>query len=452
MSPDEHLSQSTPPHDACLPRQQSPTTPPASPTNVWRLPRYLVKWLLLAGPLGIVTGSACALFLWALDHVTTLRWEHPWLPYLLPVIGVLVGVMYHRLGKDVEAGSNLLLDEIHSPGGGVPARIVPLVFVGTILTHLCGGSAGREGTAVQMGGGLASALARSLGFLCPPDTRVLLMAGVAGGFGGVFGTPLAGAIFALEVLTIGRLHSGAIVPCLIAALASDYACTAWGIIHTPYHIQLAAQGPVWMEWALLAKVCLAGAAFGLVARFFSWFAHAAQGVFRTLAPAASLRPAIGGVGVIGLAWLFGTDALGIGVISPDPAAVTIVSSFREGGAHAWSWLLKIVFTVMTLSSGFKGGEVTPLFYIGASLGSVLSQPLGAPTDLMAGLGLVAVFGAAANTPLACTVMAVELFGAGAGAPIVYYACACYLAYFCAGQSGIYSSQRRAASKVDHTAP
>lgn len=419
--------------------------------------RYITKWTLLVAPLGVAVGSACALFLWSLEKVTAMRWEQPWLLYLLPVAGVLVGLMYHWLGRSVEGGSNLIVDEIHEPGGGIPARIAPLVFIGTIVTHICGGSAGREGTAVQMGGGIASAFARMFRFLTPADTRTLLMTGVAGGFGGVFGTPLAGTVFAMEVLAIGRMSYEAILPCLIAAIVADWTCGAWSVGHTPYHIAAfggaGGAAALHLDWVLLAKVAVAGAAFGLTARLFAELAHGAQHVFKRFIKAPYLRPAVGGVGVIGLAWMFGSDYLGIGVTNPDPGVVTIVSSFHEGGAQTWSWLLKIVFTVMTLSSGFKGGEVTPLFYIGASLGNVLAGPLHAPTDLMAGLGFVAVFAAAANTPLACTIMAVELFGVGIGPHVVYFAVACFTAYFFGGHAGIYLSQRIATPKLhNHDLP
>ncbi len=409
--------------------------------------RYVAKWLLLVLPVGAAIGSACALFLWSLERVTALRMAQPWLLYLLPVAGVLVGLLYHWLGRSVEGGSNLIVDEIHQPGGGVPVRIVPLVLLGTLATHLCGGSAGREGTAVQMGGGIASGVACALKFLTPADTRTLLMAGIAGGFGGVFGTPLAGTVFAMEVLTIGRMSYGAVLPCLIAAIAADWTCGAWGVGHTPYRIATIAGDPfLHLNWLLLLKIACAGALFGLAARLFTEIGHRVQHAFKRAIAVPYLRPAVGGVGVIGLALVFGTDYLGIGVTSPDPHAVSIVAAFHSGGAQPWSWLLKIAFTAVTLGSGFKGGEVTPLFFIGATLGNALAGPFSAPVDLFAGLGFVAVFAAAANTPLACTIMAVELFGAGGGPNVAYFAVACFAAYFFSGHGGIYTSQRIAAAK------
>ncbi len=405
---------------------------------------YLVKWVLLTLPLGLAVGSACALFLWSLEAATELRFDQPWLLWLLPLAGAFIGGMYWTLGRSAEAGNNLIMDEIHEPGGGVPLRMAPLVLVGTVVTHLFGGSAGREGTAVQMGGSLASGLARWLPGIQRADVPTLLMAGIAAGFGGVFGTPVAGAIFALEVLVIGRMHSGAILPCLIAAIVSDQTCHAWGIGHTYYHIASVVPADSLSNLApfngfLMACTVLVGMACGLASLLFAELTHGVHGLFKRFVPSPLARPMIGGAIIIGLVYLLGTrDYLGLGVSSPDKNAVTIVSAFQEGGAHPFSWWWKIVFTAITLGSGFKGGEVTPLFFIGATLGNTLALLTGAPVDVLAALGFVAVFAGATNTPIACTIMALELFG---GEYVVYFAVACLLAYLFSGHSGIYLSQR-----------
>ena len=413
--------------------------------------RFFLRWLAICLPLGIVVGSAVALFLWSLERATQLRWMTttsnglPWLLYLLPLAGVIIVGMYHLWGASAEGGNNLIVDEIHEPGaggGGVPARMAPLVLVGTVLTHLFGGSAGREGTAVQMGGSIASTIGKFLR-LSKYDTRLLLMAGVAAGFGAVFGTPLAGAVFAMEVVAIGRLNYEAIIPCLMASLIGDRACTAWGIEHTGYIIKTLARSAdvsavPHLEWNLAWKVLLASVAFGLASVLFAELAHGFSKLFKKI-PFPLLRPVVGALIVIALAFLLGRDYLGLGVTAPaDSNDVTIVSCFHAGGAHAWSWWWKILFTAVTLSSGFKGGEVTPLFFIGATLGNTLALLLNAPPDLFAGLGFVAVFAGATNTPLACTLMAVELFGSG---PVVYFAIACIIAYLFSGHTGIYLSQR-----------
>lgn len=404
----------------------------------------VLRWTLILVPMAVLVGTLCAAFLWGLEAATHARFDHPWLLYLLPAGGALVAWFYHRLGRSVEAGNNLIVEQIHEPGGGIPLRMAPLVFAGTIITHLLGGSAGREGTAVQLGGSLASAFARGLR-LDTQGVRILLMAGVAAGFGAVFGTPLAGAVFALEVLALGRVEYAGIMPCLLAALVGDWTCHAWGIHHTPYHITFAAMQSraLFDEPLLLGKVALAGVAFGLAGLAFAEANHALGGLLKRLVPYGPARAALGGVLVIGLVWALGTRAyLGLGVWSAIPGDPTI-SGFFTGPVDYGSWALKLLFTAVTLSAGYKGGEVTPLFFIGAALGNALGGLLGAPLDLFAALGFVAVFAGAANTPLACTIMGIELFGADHAVPI---ALACFIAYLCSGHNGIYLSQRIAVPK------
>ena len=405
----------------------------------------VLRWGVILVPMALLVGSLCAAFLWSLDVATRTRFAHPWLLFLLPVGGFAIGLLYQWMGRSVEGGNNLIVEQIHEPGGGVPLRMAPLIFVGTVATHLFGGSAGREGTAVQLGGSLASAVAR-LVKLDPAGIRVLLMAGIAAGFGAVFGTPLAGAVFALEVLAIGRVEYSALVPCLIAAVIGDWTCHAWGIHHGAYHIEYVAGAgrALTAEPLLLGKAAIAGVLFGLMGLVFAEANHSLGALFKRLIPYGPLRPVIGGVMVIALVYLLGTrDYLGLGVQGLNPGSPTI-AGFFGGPVDHWSWLLKTIFTVVTLSAGFKGGEVTPLFFIGAALGNALGGLLGAPVDLFAGLGFVAVFAGAANTPLACTIMGVELFGATHIVPI---AIACFLAYLCSGHSGIYLSQRIAVPKT-----
>ena len=336
-------------------------------------------------------------------------------------------------------GNNLIVEQIHEPGGGVPLRMAPLIFFGTVVTHLFGGSAGREGTAVQLGGSLASGFGRALR-LDAEATRTLLMTGIAAGFGAVFGTPIAGAVFALEVLAIGRVEYRALVPCLVAALVGDWTCLAWGIHHGVYHVD--ALVPV--DALLVAKAGVAGIAFGLTGLTFAEANHALGGWLKRVIPYGPLRPVIGGLAVIALVWLLGTrDYLGLGTLAATPDSLTIASFFGPD-THSWSWALKLLFTVVTLSAGFKGGEVTPLFFIGAALGNALAPMFGVPSGLFAAIGFVALFAGAANTPLACTFMGIELFGAAYTVPI---AVACFVAYLCSGHNGIYLSQRVAVPKV-----
>ena len=414
---------------------------------------FVLKWLAICVPCAATVGSAVALFLWSLDRVTELHWQNPWLLYLLPLAGLVSGALYHRFGKTAEAGNNLIMEQIHEPGGGVPTRMAPLVLIGTLITHLFGGSAGREGTAVQMGGSIVATFGRWLK-LNDADMRILLTSGIAAGFGAVFGTPLTGAIFAIEVLAIGRMSYTALIPCLIASIVGDQVNTAWGVGHTQYQVAWAVSvsetaSGMTLDWKLTGKVAIAAVCFGLTSVLFAQLTHGISSALKRTITIPWLRPAIGGILVILLTLaLRDRDYLGLGVnANPGtPDAVTIQSCFLIGGAAMFSWWWKLLFTAVTVGSGFKGGEVTPLFFIGAALGNVLGQLLDAPVDLMAALGFVAVFAGATNTPLACAIMAIELFGHGNGSLlssgfVAYAAIACFLSWFLSGHSSIYRAQR-----------
>jgi len=276
------------------------------------------------------------------------------------------------------------------------------------------------------------------------------MSGMAAGFGAVFGTPIAGAIFALEVLAIGRIKYDALIPCLIASILADITCASCGIQHTHYtisfnsHDQLRLIPFLSVDIMLLFKVIVSGAVFGLAGFVFAETTHIIKNKSNQCLRDKWLIPFIGGILVVGISYLIGSmDYLGLGVTNPNKDGVSIVSAFSPGGAMSASWLIKLVLTAITLGMGFKGGEVTPLFFIGATLGNTIASLTGAPVDLFAGLGFIAVFAAATNTPVACTMMGVELFG---GNNSLYYAVACFTAYYFSGHSGIYGSQRVVVNK------
>jgi H+/Cl- antiporter ClcA len=427
-----------------------PKTPPHK-TPRYKTPRYktlryklpeqlallvdLARWIPISAAIGILAGSASALLLWSLELATRVRESHLWLIWLLAPAGMIVGLLYKHFGSSVEAGNNLILDQIHAeldaPQRTIPFRMTPLILLGTFLTHLFGGSAGREGTAIQTGASLADQLCRPLR-LDAADRRIVLMAGISAGFGSVFGTPLSGAIFGIEVLAMGRLSYEAIAPCIMAAFVADLVTRAWHIHHTLYTVtSVPAMTFPGILWSMLA-----GIAFGLTAMVFARLTHGISALVKRLIPYAPLRPFAGGILVtLAVFSLHTTRYIGLGI-------PTIVDSFHQP-IHPWDFAAKTLFTAVTLGTGFKGGEVTPLFYIGATLGNTLSHILPLPSSLLAGMGFVAVFAGAANTPIASTLMAVELFGSEAGA---YAGIACVLSYVFSGQTGIYHAQRIGKSK------
>jgi H+/Cl- antiporter ClcA len=395
----------------------------------------LGRWIPVSALVGIMAGSASALLLVSLNYATDVREHHVWLILLLAPAGWLVGQMYKRLGASVEAGNNLILEQTHDPTATIPLRMTPLILIGTFMTHLFGGSAGREGTAIQTGASLADQLAKPFR-MDTRDRRILLMAGISAGFGSVFGTPLAGAVFGLEVLAIGTVSYDAIAPCFMAAFVGDLVTKAWGVHHTIYHVSAVPA----MSVSGIAYSMIAGIAFGLTAMCFAKMTHAISHLSRKYIADSSLRPFAGGLFVAIIVFGVGTSHtlkyLGLGI-------PTILGSF-DGKVAPYDFVAKTVLTAVTLGTGFKGGEVTPLFYIGSTLGNALSHLIPLPSSLLAGMGFAAVFAGAANTPIASTFLAVELFGGEAGA---YAGIACVISYLFSGHAGIYTAQRVGKTKL-----
>ncbi len=386
----------------------------------------LGRWALLGSLVGVICGVASALFLWLLDLATAFRTGHEAIVYALPIVGLLIGLVYAKYGQSIKAGNNLVIDTIHDDGPEIPLRMAPMVLIGTVLTHLFGGSAGREGTAVQMGASLADWVSHRLG-LGGEVRRVLLAAGVAGGFGSVFGTPIAGAVFGLEFVVLGRIEYRALVPALVAAVVGDLTARGLGIVHVPYPaVPAVSLGPLLLlKWAVFA-VAMAG-----VAAVFVELTHWLKREGEKRVPSAPIRLCLGGIVIVGLWQAVGTsDYLGLGV-------PTILRAFEDPAFPVYAFALKLLFTAVTLGAGFLGGEVTPLFFVGAALGSVMARLLGIPIGLGAGVGMAAVFAAASHTPLALSIMAIELLGEAVFPHVVIV---CGLAYLLSGKRSIYPAQ------------
>lgn len=392
---------------------------------------YFFKWLFLAASIGVLVGSCSAFFLLVLDFLTNWRENHLWVISFLPVAGLAIGLSYHFWGQDTVKGNNLILEEFHNPNQIIPLKMAPLVLLGTLATHLFGGSAGREGTAVQMGAAISDQFTKFFK-LNENDRKILLIIGISAGFAAVFGTPLAGAVFALEVLVLKKIKIDAIFPSLIAAFIADFICLAWNVHHSTFQIPIVPD----LEIINLLWAVLTGAIFGITAWLFSKSMYFWSNLFKKWVKYAPFRPMIGG-SIIALAVysLGHTKYIGLGI-------PTILNAFNSD-SNSYDFLLKILFTSFTIGAGFKGGEVTPLFFIGATLGNALVWFVPLPIALLAGMGLTAVFAGATNTPFACSLMGMELFGLECA---VFIGIACLISYIFSGPKGIYSSQNQSQLK------
>jgi H+/Cl- antiporter ClcA len=394
-----------------------------------------VKWLAIYILVGGIVGSATAFFLQSLDYVTLLRTNHIWVVYFLPIVGLVIGLLYYYYGDAANKGNNLLIETHQSLENGetskpIPFKMAPMVFISTLLTHIAGGSAGREGTAVQMGGAIADQFT-GLFKLNTADRKTILIIGISSGFAAVFGTPLAGAIFALEILSIKKVKINQVFASFFVAYIAHYSCLAWQVKHTIYSIpNIPAISLTTLAWAIVA-----GIIFGLTALAFTSTGRLFENIFNKI-KFEPLRPFIGGIIIALFIVVFNsTKFIGLGI-------PTIQDAFINN-AGQFDFVIKLILTSFTLSAGFKGGEVTPLFFIGATLGNILIWFIPLPMALLAGMGFVAIFSGATNCVYASIALGLELFGMKAG---VYIGLASVVAYFTSGPNGIYSAQLKVGLK------
>ena len=396
---------------------------------------YLLKWLFISLLVACIVGSATAWFLMALNFVTTWRSDHIWIVNFLPLIGLAIGLAYHYYGAETKKGNNLILEAHQSTDTlvkPIPLLMAPLIFISTLLTHLAGGSAGREGTAVQMGGAIADQFT-NLFKLNAAERKTVLIIGVSAGFAAVFGTPWAAAIFALEIMSFKKIKIENIIPSFATAFGAHYFCLTWQVKHTIYSIPLIPA----ISFSNFTWSILAGLIFGLTALAFTYSNKLFESLFSKI-KFAPLRPFAGGIFIaLFIVLANSTKYIGLGIPSISNAFVSPAGNF--------DFAIKLLLTSLTLSAGFKGGEVTPLFFIGATLGSILIWFIPLPMALLAGMGFVAVFAGATHCALASIVMGVEIFGLQAG---LYTGIASIVAYFSSGIHGIYSAKLKTGAKYE----
>jgi H+/Cl- antiporter ClcA len=391
---------------------------------------HVARWVALAFVIGVLSGLLSAAFIEALNWATNTRESNDWLIYTLPLAGLLVGCSYHYLGRGLERGSNLIIDQIHSHSEWIPLRLTPLIFGASVISHVAGGSTGREGAALQLAAGVTDPISKRLGFN-PADRSLMLIAAIAGGFGAVFGVPVAGAVFALEVQRVGRVRYEALVPAFVASFVGDAVVRGLGVTHTHYPNMPDTAWSVSMAW----KVALFGLIGGLIAMLFVHITRFIKDSLKKYIAWYPARPVVGGVVLAILILSFGwRDYSGLSI----PLAVEAMN-----GSVAGQWSAKLILTSITIGSGFVGGEFIPLFVIGALAGASYAHIIGANVAVFAIIGSITVLAGATNAPLACTIIGVELFG---GQGITFFALACAVAYATSGHTGIYHAQPVSAHK------
>ncbi|MBR4550244.1 MAG: chloride channel protein [Oscillospiraceae bacterium] len=392
--------------------------------------RSFLKWLWIAAVTGTAGGLVGSAFHLSVSWAAGFRAAHPWLLWLLPAAGCLIGLVYH-LFKTENKNTNTIIDSIHF-GDRVPLSLLPTIYLATVITHLFGGSAGREGAALQIGGSLGNYAGRIFR-LDDKDRRVATLSGMSAVFSALFGTPLTATVFALEVISVGVIYYSALVPCLAASLIALQISVFFGIAPTRFLVTVY---PV--HAVMVMKVAVLAVGCAVVSILFCLAMHGTEHLLVKKIPNDFVRVLAGGAVIVALTLLLGTnDYNGAGM-------EVITRAIEKGSARPDAFFWKLLFTALTLGTGYKGGEVVPCFFVGATFGCVLGSLLGIPAGFAAAIGLVAVFCGAVNCPLASILLSVELFGS---TELVYFALACGIAYMLSGYFGLYSSQKILYSKL-----
>ena len=395
----------------------------------------LLRWLVVASLTGAVCGLVGALFHHGVALATELRGESPWLLFCMPLAGLIIVWLYHILDMENDSGTNQIIASVRSRERP-PLRLMPLIFVSTLLTHLTGGSSGREGAALQIGGSIGATLGKWLR-LGEKNTNLIILCGMSAVFTALFGTPLTATVFSIEVVSIGILHYSALLPCFLASLVSYAVAVALGMEPTAY---LLTGGPELLHALPLLQTGLLAAACAVVSIVFCAAMHQSTALYRRLFPRPWVRILAGSALVICVTLLSGTrDYTGAGG--------EVILRAVAGEARPWDFAMKLLLTALTLGAGFRGGEIVPTFFIGATFGCVAGELLGLEAAFGAAVGLVAVFCGVVNCPLASILLSVELFGSS---HVLYFALACTLSYLLSGRYSLYSSQKIVYSKLEPT--
>lgn len=388
-----------------------------------------IKWVLLSIIVGFIVGIVACIFYYGLSYVTQIRTQHPYIFVFLPIGGLIIVAFYHGLGVKKSQGTNLVIQSIRSEKP-IPFKMAPLIFISTLITHLFGGSAGREGAALQLGGSLGQQIGRVL-HLNQKDLHIITMAGMSAAFSAIFGTPITATIFSMEVVSVGVLYYAALVPCAFSALIAYFLASFCRI--PPERLTITSLPEI--NWDILLKIILLAVLCAFLSQIFCKILHFTSDFFQSHFKNRISRILVGSVLLIILFTIFGTAYAGAGM--------DIIEQSLEGQVRTEAFLLKMIFTAITLGCGFKGGEIVPTFFVGATFGCLMGQWLHLSPSLCSALGLIALFCGVTNSPITSLVLSFELFNFTG---IYYFLIAVAIAYMLSGYSSLYHEQKIIYSK------
>ena len=394
-------------------------------------PLAFLKWLLFACVIGVVVGLVSISFYYAFDFVTDLRLAHPWLLFLLPLGGVAIILVYRISGMENDRGTNFVLLAVRE-NTALPLRTAPLVYMSTLITHLLGGSSGREGAILQIGGSISASIGRAM-HLDDKDSRIITMCGMSAAFAALFGTPIAAAVFAMEIVSVGVMYYAAIVPCVLSAIIGVGLAETLSVAPTAFHIL----GMPQTSALLLLQVIAMGVLGAMVSMLFCRAMHLAPALYDKFLPNHLVRAAVGGALVVALTLIIGSRDY-------NGAGTQLIAAALAGNAEPEAFLLKILLTALTLGAGFKGGEIVPAFFTGSTFGCAAASLIGLSPSFGAALGMIAVFCGVTNCPLTSILLAFELFG---GEQLSMFALVCAISYMLSGYYSLYSEQKIVYSKL-----
>lgn len=398
--------------------------------RAFRNVKLFTKWAVFSALVGVIVGLYCIVFAKCMNFATNFRVTHEWIILFLPLAGCFIVLLYKIFKYSNDKGTNLVLSTIHAKSE-VPLKQAPLIFIATVVTHMFGGSAGREGAALQMGGSIGNQLGRWFKF-DDYDKRVMVMCGMSAAFSALFGTPMAAAIFAMEVVSVGVMYYAALVPCVFASLMASKFAGDLGIRPERFHIVSVPH----MTFATASQMIILSIMCALISVIFCIILHGTGDIYRKYIKNPFIRIIFSSVLIIILAIIFGTDYLGAGINVIDEA-------IAEEKVVYGAFFLKMIFTALTLEAGFKGGEIVPSFFIGATFGCVFGKLIGLSPSLCAAAGMIAVFCGVTNCPITSMLIAFELFGFE-GVP--YFLLAVSISYMMSGYYGLYHDQTIVYSK------